>query len=155
MAVAERMKQQYRIVRIALAAILFATTASALLAAPPDTGIQGQAVLYISYGTPVEVEPGVWLSVGDVMFPVSTSFGVLSAHSGHAVGRFSTDAGGAFTVSLPPGKYVVVPDTLTFPFGCSVPTASFEVTVRAKQFTPAVIFYYQNGPCSIASGASP
>lgn len=150
------MKKTIQILRLGLAAILLATTSPALLAAPPDTGIQGRAALYISYGTPVEVEPGVWLGVGDVMLPVAASFRVLSAHSGHEVGRFSADADGAFTVSLPPGKYVVVPDALiffgAFPFAQSISTGSFEVTVSAKKFTYALILYYHDGPFSLVSG---
>src|SRR5436309_7909516 len=119
------MKATNQILRLGLTALWFAMTSPTLLAAPADTGLNGQAALYVSYGTPIEVDPGVWLSVGDVMLPVATSFSVLSARSGHEVGRFSTDADGAFTVSLPPGKYVVVPDTLTlfgFPFTQSVST---------------------------------
>ena len=142
------MKKKIQILRLGLAALLIATTSPASLAATPNTGIEGQAALYISYGTPVEVEPGVWLGVGDVMLPVATSFSVLSAHSGQEVGRFSTDASGAFTMSLPPGKYVVVPETLSFggfPFAHSVSTGSFEVTVSARQFTYALILYYQAG----------
>ena len=149
------MKKKIQVIGLALAAFLFATASPALLAAPPGTGIQGRAALYISYGTPVEVEPGVWVGVGDLMLPVATSFRVLSAHSGHEVGRFSADANGAFTVSLPPGKYVVVPDTLTFgafPFAQSVSTGSFEVTVSAKKFTYALILYYHSGPFSFISG---
>src|SRR5262249_8151332 len=93
------MKNTIRIPGLRLVALLFAATSLASLAAPPHTGIQGHAALYISYGTPVEVEPGVWVGIGDVMMPVTTSFGVLSAQSGHEVGRFSTDATGAITVS--------------------------------------------------------
>jgi hypothetical protein len=131
-----------------------------LLAAPPNTGIQGQAVLYISYGTPVE-EPGVWVGVGDVQLPVAASFSILAAYPGHKVGHlvghFTTDANGTFTVSLPPGKYVVVPDALTFPgfsSGSSITTDSFEVTVRAKRFSPIQILYYQDGPLNIFSSES-
>jgi hypothetical protein len=153
------MKPTLQLLRLGLAALLFATTSPLLLAAPPNTGIQGQAALYISYGTPTEVEPGVWVGVGDVMLPVTTSFRVLSAHCKREVGRFSTDASGAFTVSLPPGKYVIVPDPLTFgafPFATSVSTDSFAVTVRARKYTPALILYYQQGPISIsATGLSP
>src|SRR5262245_20658401 len=100
------MKKTVRKVIIAVVALLLVAISPAALAAPAHTGIQGRAALYISYGTPVEVEPGFWLGVGDVMLPVATSFSVLSAHSGHQVGRFSTDAEGAFSISLPPGKYV-------------------------------------------------
>jgi hypothetical protein len=149
------MKTINQTLKLGLAALLFAMTSSTLQAAPPHTGIQGRAALYISYGTPVEIEPGVWLGVGDVMLPVATSFRVLSAHSGHEVGRFSADADGAFTVSLPPGKYVVIPDTLIFggfPFAQSISTGSFEVTVSAKKFTYALILYYHDGPFSLFSG---
>jgi hypothetical protein len=141
-----------------LAAFLLAATSPALLAAPPSTGIQGQAALYISYDVPIEVEPGIWVGVGDVQLPVATSFSVLSARSGHEVGRFTADANGAFTLSLPPGNYVIIPDTLTiggYPFAQSISTDSFEVTVSAKQFTYALILYYQSGPWSIGSLPSP
>ena len=92
------------------------------------------------------------MSPGDVMMPVATSFTVLSAHSGREVGRFSTDTDGAYTIALPPGKYVVVPDDLTvgaFPFSQSLSTGSFEVTVKAKQFSYALILYYHDGPFSL------
>ncbi len=149
------MKQKSQILKVALAALVLAVAAPGLRAAPPETGIQGYAALYVSYGAPVEVEPGVWVGPGDVMMPVATSFSVLSAHSGHEVGRFATDANGEFTLSLPPGRYVIVPNALTFPFGCSVPAGSFEVTVRAKEFAPALILYYQDGPCGIFSAGAP
>ena len=152
---ANLMKRIIQARTLGLATFLFASSSAPSLAIPPATGIQGQATLYISYGTPVEVEPGVWISVGDVQLPVAASFSILSARSGREVGRFTTDANGAFTVSLTPGTYVVVPDTLTFPFGCSVPTGSFEVTVSAKKFALANILYYQDGPCSLITGTVP
>ena len=151
-------------VKLGLAALLFAMTSSTLQAAPPHTGIQGQAVLYISYGTPVEEEPGVWLSVGDVEMPVATSFSVFVAPSGHErfghklgrfVGHFRTDASGAFSISLPPGKYVIIPDALTVSFGQSISTDSFEVTVGARKLTSTLILYYQDGPLSLTSMLSP
>ena len=146
------MKKIVPVIRLTLTTLFFATSSIALLAAPPQTGIEGQAALYISYGTPIEIEPGLWVSVGDVMLPAVTSFSVLSAHSGHEVGRFSTEADGAFSISLPPGKYVILPDTLTvggFPFAQSVSTGSFEVAVSARQFTYALILYYHDGPFSL------
>ena len=145
------MRQIIQKLKPGLAAFLFAITSATLLAAPPNAGIQGKAVLYISNGTPVEEEPGVWVSVGDVQLPVVTSFSILIAHSNHKVGNFTTDANGAFKVSLPPGRYVVVPDALTSPFDGTVPT-SFEVTVRARKFSSAQILYYQDGPLSVFSG---
>jgi hypothetical protein len=161
------MKQTVEILRFGLAALLLVATSSTLQAAPPHTGIQGEAAFYISYGTPVEVEPGLWVGVGDVMLPVATSFSVFSACPGHKrfghefgrfFGRFSTDTSGAFVISLPPGKYVVVPDTLTvpaFPFAQTISTGSFEVTVSAKKFTPTLILYYHDGPLSLTSLLSP
>src|SRR5215468_985346 len=100
------MKKTVQKINLAVVSLLVASI-SPVLGAPAHTGIQGRAALYISYGTPVEIGPGFWVGVGDVMLPVATSFSVLSAHSGHQVGRFSTDAEGAFSISLPPGKYVV------------------------------------------------
>jgi hypothetical protein len=148
-----KVKQTTQILRLGLAALLFVMTSPALLAAPANAGIQGRAALYISYGSPVLMEPGVWVSVGDVMLPVATSFSILSARSGHKIGNFSADASGAFTISLPPGKYIVVPDPFTFgtfPFANSISTDSFAVTVRARKFTYALILYYQKGPFSLA-----
>jgi len=153
------MKQTIQTLKFGLAAVLFAMTSSALLATPPNTGIKGQAVLYISYGTPIEEEPGVWIGVGDVQLPVAASFSIFTAPSGHKlghlVGHFTTDAAGAFTVLLLPSKYIIVPDALTAPFGESVPTGAFEVTVRAKKFAPTQILYYQDGPLSIFPTQTP
>jgi len=117
-------------------------------AGPPQRGIRGQAVVYYP-GSFVEVEPGVWLGHGGFQLPVRTSFTVLSAHSGRQLGRFSTDPGGAFEVSLPPGKYVLVPDRLDMGFGCFVETGSFALTVKPRGFTDASIWYFLAEPCSI------
>jgi hypothetical protein len=42
-----------------------------------------------------------------------------------------------------------------YPLANSVSTGSFEVTVRAKKFTYALILYYQDGPLSIFSAQTP
>jgi len=158
------MKTTILTVKLGLAALLFALTSSNLPAALPHTGIHGQAVLYIAYGTPVEVEPGIWLGVGDLELPVATSFSVFSAPSGHSrfghdsrrsFGHFQTDASGAFSISLPPGRYVIVPDALAVSLGQSIPTDSFEVTVSARKFTSTLILYYQPGPLSFTSTLTP
>jgi hypothetical protein len=147
-------KQTTQILRLGLAALLFAMTSPALLAAPANAGIQGRAALYVSSGPPVQVQkkPAVWATSGDLMLPVANSFSILSARSGHKVGNFSADATGAFTISLPPGKYIIVPDTFTFgafPFANSISTDSFAVTVRARKFTYALILYYQKDSVSV------
>jgi hypothetical protein len=149
------MKQNIRMIKVFLAGLVLVATSSLMPAAPPDTGIQGQSMIYISYGVPIEIEPGLWVGVGDVQMPVATAFSIVSAHSGRELGRFTTDVNGAFSISLPPGKYVVVPDPLTYPFGCSIQASSFEVSVSAKKFTPAIIFYYQDRPCSVFSNSAP
>lgn len=148
------MKHTTQILRFVLAAFLLALAAPTSFAAPPNTGIQGRAALYISYGTPIEEAPGVWVGVGDVMMTVATSFTVLSAHSHHEIGHFSTDAEGNINVPLPPGEYIIVPDKLALTFGYSLTTGSFEVTVRPKEFTYALILYYQDGPLTIFSGTA-
>ena len=154
------MKIMNRTLKLGVAALLFAMTFSTVQASPPNSGIQGQAVLYIAYGTPVEVEPGVWIGVGDIELPVATSFSVYSARPDHErfdhefgryFGHFQTDASGAFTLSLPPGKYDIVPDALTVSFGQSISTDSFEVTVGARMLTSTLILYYQDGPLSLTS----
>src|SRR6266705_1896421 len=73
-----------------------------------------------------------------ISFPSPASFTVFSAHSGREIAHVSSDADGSFEVSLPPGDYVVVPDTA---FGLTSLTGSFEVTARPKHFTDAFIFY--------------
>src|SRR5689334_14288365 len=94
----KKVKQMTQILRLGLAAFLFAMTSPALLAAPANAGIQGRAALYVSNGSPVQVGPGLWASAGDLMLPVASSFSVLSARSGHKIGSFSADASGAFTI---------------------------------------------------------
>lgn len=147
------MKHFIQTLKITLTVLCFAIIPIGLQAEPPNTGIQGQAALYISYGTPVEVEPGFWVSVGDVMMPVSTSFVVLSAQSGHEVGRFTADSDVGFQIALTPGKYLIVPEPLlvsSFPAPEAIEIPALEVTVRPQQFTHALILYYQNGPLSLS-----
>ena len=136
------MKTKSQILRLALAAFLLAMPIHSLFAAPPETGIRGQTLLYEAFW--VEVAPGLWLGDGWwVAYPAS--FRVLSAHSGREVTRVSSSGDGSFEVLLPPGKYVVVPDT----FPGSVPfTGSFEVTVTAKHATDASIVYVSSPPIS-------
>jgi hypothetical protein len=145
------MKTKIQILRLGLAALLIAMPTASLLAAPPHTGIRGQAVLFYP-GFASEVEPGVWVGVGGFVLPVAASFTVLSAHSGRVIGHFSTDGDGSFEVSLPPGKYVIVPDTR---FGLAATPGSFQVTIEARHFTDAVISYSPSSFGSISSTVSP
>ena len=137
------MKTMIQTLRLGLAALLLTIAVQSVSAAPPQTGIRGQTLLYQSFY--VEVAPGVFL--GDswwVSFPASLR--VLSAHSGREVARVtSSDLFGSFEISLPPGKYVVVPVASpgAVPF-----TGSFEVTVTAKHFTDVSIVYGSVFPVS-------
>src|SRR5215204_3519032 len=102
------MKTMIQTLRLGLAALLVAIAVQSVSAAPPKTGIRGQTLLQQSFG--VDVAPGMW--VGDtwwVSFPAS--FRVLAAHSGREVAHVTSGDFGSFEVSLPPGRYVVVPDS--------------------------------------------
>jgi hypothetical protein len=117
-------------------------------AGPRHTGIQGQAFLYISYGWS-EIAPGVWVGPGDIQMPVATTFVVLSSNTGREITRVTTDAGGFFTVSLNPGRYVLAPEVLGMLFNCDVSGEPIEVVVRPRELTVANIFYFRNGPCPV------
>jgi len=150
------MKQPFKILKRGLAAVLFAITSSTLLAAPPTTGIRVHASVYIAEGTPTEIASGVWASVGDLQMPVAASFSVSTVASGRKparlVGHFTANADGDFTIALPVGKYVIVPDVLPNPFEIAVPTGTFNVTVRPRDLALAEIWYYQDGfPSLIAN----
>jgi len=119
-----------------LAALLLAISVHSLLATPPNTGVQGQAFFYVP-GVWLEIEPGLWIGDGGFTVPMATSFTIFQAHSNREIGHFATDAGGAFEVSLPPGKYLLVPHTL---FGF-VPQSSLEFVVTAKHYTQVEVFY--------------
>jgi hypothetical protein len=130
------MKSKIQILKLALLALLLAASAQSLRAAPPQTGIRGQTLVSMP-GFWTEVAPGLWVGVGGFTFGAPASFAVLSAASGHEVARVVSAADGSFAVSLPPGKYVVVPDTLAW----SPRTDPFEVTVTAKHQSEAIIYY--------------
>jgi hypothetical protein len=146
------MKQIIQRLTLGLAALL-------LLALPLEagqkyfTGIKGQTSLFISYGMPYEVAPGIFIGVPSVQLPVSVSFSVLSAKNGREVARGASDANGAFEVSLPPGKYIFVPDDLItmsgFPSIAPITVEPVEVTVRPKNATFISTVYFQNGPWSV------
>jgi len=150
------MKQMIQRLTLGLAALLLLT--SSLKAGEKIfTGIQGRTFLYISYGTPYEVESGIWIGISGLQLPVSASFSVLSVKTHREVARGTSDANGAFAVALPPGKYILVPHDLTlqgYPFQYSIATDPIEVTVLRQRSSTANVFYFQNGPWSVfmASG---
>jgi hypothetical protein len=131
------MKSKLQILRLGLAALLFALPVESLLAAPPHTGIHGQTLIYVP-GFWVEVSPGLWVGDGGFSFGWPAAFTVFSGPSGREVTHVSTGPDGSFEVSLPPGRYIVVPDTLAFYAPMS---SSVEVTVTAKHQSDAFIYY--------------
>lgn len=131
------MNTRIQTLRLGLATLLLAITIQSLTAAPPQTGIRGRTLIYQS-GFTVEVSPGVWMGVGGFSFGYTASFRVLSAHSGREVAHVTSGSDGSFEVSLPPGKYVVVPDLQPW-FAPMV--SSFEVTIKPKQYADAFIYY--------------
>jgi hypothetical protein len=135
------MTSPIRSVKVALAVLLFTTLIPPALAAPPHTVIRGYTVLEQS--SYVEVAPGLWM--GDTWWThIPASFQVLSAHSGREVTRVTSDSlFGSFEVSLPPGKYIIVPDK----FPGAIPfDSSLEVTVTVKHFTNVWIVYLPTLP---------
>jgi hypothetical protein len=105
--------------------------------APPFTGIRGQTLIY-QPGFAVEVSPGLWLGDGDFTYPAPTSFTVMTPRSRHPIGHFATATDGSFQFSLPPGKYVVIPDVL---FGLTATPTSFEITVTPRHYADVLIYY--------------
>src|SRR5437899_11776995 len=148
------MKNVIRPLTLAATTFLLMTTPRISVAAPPHTGIEGQTFLYISWGSPIEIAPGIFVSVGDVQLPVATTLTVYSSNSGREVSRVTTDASGKFAVALHPGKYVLVPDELST-FCSSLSVDPIEAKVHSREFTTQNIFYFQDGPCSITGIGNP
>jgi len=144
------MRLSSSLIPLSLVALSLTAIPRASLGSPAKSGIQGQAFLYISYGTPTEVGPGIFISPGDVQLPVSTSFTVLSARNGREVAQVETEADGNFALSLHPGNYVLVPQTLRMALGCTVSTGAIDVTVEAREFTLQNVFYFDDGACTIS-----
>jgi hypothetical protein len=138
------MKTKTQVLRLALATLLLSLPFHSALSAPPETGIRGQTLIYVP-GFWVEVAPGVFVGDGGFSFGWPASFSVLSARSGREVAHVSSGSDGSFEVSLPPGRYVVVPDSFPW-YGPT--TSSFEVTIRPKHFTDAFI-YYESIPITV------
>jgi hypothetical protein len=131
--------------RLAAAMAALLLMAAPGTSAPPHTGIQGYAFIFngpIWVGPPpIFVQPIVRI------FPVATSFSVLSQASGREVTHITTDTNGMFRASLPPGRYLVVPDPLpSRPFSVCGDAAPIEVTVQAREFVGVQITYICRGP---------
>lgn len=116
---------------IAVTALLLAGCGSSSPSAPPATGIRG--IVTLGPTCPVE-------QVGQppCVEPLAATLAVTSAEDGSVVARVDSGADGTFTVDVPPGDYVVVPEpgADAFPFGQPV-----EVTVVAGTYTEIEVAY--------------
>jgi len=123
--------------------VLFLAATSILsISAPRDTGIRGQTSIYRGPAAP----PGPFTQPVVRYFPVSASITILSAHSGREVGRVESGANGAFEISLSPGNYILVPETLADPWSLGALPHHYapdpiEVTVKPREFTNLLIVY--------------
>ena len=129
---------------LCLVALVFTATAHPVSAAPQHSGIQGQSIFY--WG-PVSLPPQPIGQPVIRVYPVATSFAVVSSHSGQIVAQISTDRNGNFSVALHPGRYTIVPADLPDSLFCSLETPeAFEVTVRPRQVTNASFTYLADCP---------
>ena len=132
------MNSRTRILKLWLAVLLLVSSSHSLLAAPPFTGIRGQTFIH-ELGFEFEVSPGKWIGDDDIItYPAPTSFTVFSPRSRRPVGHLTTASDGSFQVSLPPGKYVIIPDSLS---GLTAWPRSFAVTVRLRHYADILIYY--------------
>jgi hypothetical protein len=145
-------KSMRRTIQILALGLLLGTTGAAL-SAPPHTGLQGHT-FSIWPGFWHFIEPGVAIGVGSIQLPWSASFTVVSAHNGREITRVTSDAAGFYSVSLPPGKYVLVPEPILLNafIGCTASATPFEVEVKAREFKFLNVFYTAH-PCIISANA--
>lgn len=117
--------------KILLLICLIITACSPIQKAPADTGIEGQ--VFIGPMCPVVREGEECPDQ-----PYQAILKVLELN-GQEVIRFETDEQGCFRVALPPGEYILHPET---PENMPLPYASEqEFTVQAGQYTKLTITY--------------
>lgn len=116
---------------ILLLAVVLAACAPATASAPPGTGIRGT----VTVGPTCPVEQ---VDEPPCVAPLAASLVVTSAEDGSVVARASSGADGTFSVDLPPGDYVIVPEPGGdgFPFGKPV-----DVTVEVGAYTQVEVAY--------------
>lgn len=115
----------------ALVALLVVwSTARVLEAAPRDSGVTGNVLIYSCV---VVIDPG-----DQCYKPYPTSIMVVT-RAGNFVTKFMTDPNGRFEVFLKPGRYVLIPSGANSRTLLSV--EAMEVRVEKGQFTPVQIVY--------------
>ena len=116
---------------VSLLAVLLAACGSSTTSAPPGTGIKGTVIL----GPTCPVE-----QVGQppCVTPLAATVAITSAEDGSVVARVSSGADGTFSVDVPPGDYVIVPQPVGDPFPVGQPV---EVTVQAGAYAQVEVDY--------------
>ena len=115
--------------------------------APRHTGIRGETWIYRGPAAP----PGPFTQPVVRYFPVSASITILSAHSGRELARVDSGVNGTFEISLNPGNYILVPETLADPWSFGAPPHYYtpdpiEITVKPHEFTNPLIVYLFPSP---------
>src|SRR5437867_3826184 len=103
------MKHTIRLLLMLPVAVWLSPDPIPALGAPPHTGIQGRATVC----SPCGVFPGP--PFPGTIAPVQTTVTIVSAHNGRSVAQVTTDSNGYFKIALPPGRYVLVPDSPPWP----------------------------------------
>ena len=99
--------------------------------APPGTGIRGTVTL----GPTCPVEQ---VGAPPCVTPYAATLVVTSAEDDSVVARVSSGPDGVFSVDVPPGDYVVVPQPGGDPYPTGTPV---EVTVEAGTYTEIEVSY--------------
>ena len=111
--------------------VCLAACGPSTVSAPPATGIRG--IVTLGPTCPVE-------QVGEppCVTPMAARLAITSAEDGSVVARVSSGPDGVFTVDLPPGDYVIVPEPGGDPFPIGQPV---EVTVEAGAYAEIEVAY--------------
>jgi hypothetical protein len=119
------------VVVLLVIAVSLAACGPSTVSAPPDTGIRG--IVTLGPTCPVEQVGGA---------PCVTAYAatlvITSAEDGSVVARVSSGPDGVFTVNLPPGDYVIVPEPGGDPFPLGQPV---DVNVEAGAYTEIEVAY--------------
>ena len=116
---------------VALLVVLMAGCGSSTPSAPAHTGIKGTVTLGPTCPVQQADQP-------PCVTPLAATLAITSADDGSVVARVSSGPDGTFSVDLPPGDYVIVPE----PGGDPYPTGQpVEVTVEAGTYAQVEVAY--------------
>lgn len=116
---------------LGLIVVLVAGCGPSAASAPPNTGIKGTVTLGPTCPVQQADQP-------PCVTPMAATLAVTSADDGSVVARVSSGPDGTFSVDLPPGDYLIVPEPGGDPFPVGQPV---EVTVEAGAYTEVEVAY--------------